>query len=47
MIVGPRFSKGKVLAVAHAFEQATECHKRKPPLRPDTTVPPLANTDEA
>jgi len=47
MIVGPRFSEGKVLALAHAFEQATEWHKRKPPLRPDTTVPPLANTDEA
>jgi len=47
MIVGPRFSEGKVLALAHAFEQTTEWHKRKPPLRPDTTVPPLANTDEA
>jgi aspartyl-tRNA(Asn)/glutamyl-tRNA(Gln) amidotransferase subunit A len=47
MIVGPRFSEGKVLALAHAFEQSTEWHKRKPPIRPDTAVPALANTDEA
>lgn len=46
MIAGPRFSEGKVLALAHAFEQATEWHTRKPPLRPDTPVPPLAATDE-
>ncbi len=46
MIAGPRFSEGKVLALAHAFEQSTEWHKRKPSLRPDTTVPALANTEE-
>ena len=46
MIVGPRFSEGKVLALAHAFEQATDFHTRKPPIRPETTVPPLAATDE-
>jgi aspartyl-tRNA(Asn)/glutamyl-tRNA(Gln) amidotransferase subunit A len=46
MIAGPRFSEGKVLAVAAAYERATEWHKRTPPLRPDTAVPPLAPTDE-
>lgn len=45
MIAGPRFSEGKVLALAHAFERSTEWHLRKPPLRPDMTVPPLAPTD--
>ena len=46
MIAGPRFAEGKVLALAHAFEQATDFHKRKPPIRPDTPVPPLAATEE-
>ena len=46
MIAGPRFSEGKVLALAHAFEQATDFHTKKPPIRPDTPVPPLATTDE-
>ena len=46
MIAGPRFTEGKVLALAAAYERATEWHKRKPPLTPDTPVPPLAVTDE-
>src|SRR5207249_3615371 len=46
MIAGPRFSEGRVLALAHAFEQATELHTKTPPIRPDTPVPPLATTDE-
>ena len=46
MIAGPRFSEGKVLALAAAYERATDWHSRKPPLRPDTKVPPLATTDE-
>ena len=46
MIAGPRFSEGKVLALAHAFERATMWHTRKPPIAPDTPVPPLATTDE-
>ena len=45
MIAGPRFSEGRVLALAHAFEQATDFHTKKPPIRPDTRVPPLARTD--
>jgi aspartyl-tRNA(Asn)/glutamyl-tRNA(Gln) amidotransferase subunit A len=46
MIAGPRFSEGKVLALARAFEQATEFHRRKPPINRDTPVPPLAATEE-
>ena len=46
MIAGPRFSEGKVLALARAFEQATDFHTKKPPIRPDTPVPPLAVTEE-
>lgn len=46
MIAGPRFSEGRVLALAHAYEGATEWHKRKPPLRPDTPVPVLAVTED-
>jgi aspartyl-tRNA(Asn)/glutamyl-tRNA(Gln) amidotransferase subunit A len=46
MIAGPRFSEGKVLALAHAFEQATDFHTKRPPIRPETPVPPLATTDE-
>ncbi len=46
MIAGPRFSEGKVLALAHAFERATDFHTKKAPIRPDTPVPPLAATDE-
>jgi aspartyl-tRNA(Asn)/glutamyl-tRNA(Gln) amidotransferase subunit A len=46
MIAGPRFAEGKVLALAHAFEQATDFHTRRAPIRPDTPVPALATTDE-
>jgi aspartyl-tRNA(Asn)/glutamyl-tRNA(Gln) amidotransferase subunit A len=45
-IAGPRFSEGKVLALARAYEQATDWQKRKPQLNPDTPVPPLAETEE-
>ena len=47
MIAGPRFSEGKVLALARAFEQATDFHVKKAPIRPDTFVPPLAATEDA
>jgi len=46
MIAGPRFSEARVMALAAAYERATEWHKRKPPLGPDTQVPALALTDE-
>jgi aspartyl-tRNA(Asn)/glutamyl-tRNA(Gln) amidotransferase subunit A len=41
MIAGPRFSEGKVLAMANAFERATQWHVKKPALSPDMTVPPV------
>jgi aspartyl-tRNA(Asn)/glutamyl-tRNA(Gln) amidotransferase subunit A len=41
MISGPRWSEGKVLALARAYEQATEWHKRQPPLTPETPKPPV------
>jgi aspartyl-tRNA(Asn)/glutamyl-tRNA(Gln) amidotransferase subunit A len=46
MIAGPRFAEGKVLALAHAFEQATDFHTKKPPIRPETPVPALATTED-
>src|SRR5207247_7184741 len=46
MIAGPRFSEARVLALAAAYERATEWHTRHPPLEPATPVPPLAPTDE-
>jgi len=42
MIAGPRFSEGRVLALARAYEQASEWRLKRPPLTPDTPVPPLA-----
>jgi aspartyl-tRNA(Asn)/glutamyl-tRNA(Gln) amidotransferase subunit A len=32
-LLGPPFGEPQVLQVAHAFEQATDFHRRKPPLR--------------
>jgi aspartyl-tRNA(Asn)/glutamyl-tRNA(Gln) amidotransferase subunit A len=46
MIAGPRFSEGRVLAMANAYERATEWHKRKPPLNPDTPVPSVIITGQ-
>jgi aspartyl-tRNA(Asn)/glutamyl-tRNA(Gln) amidotransferase subunit A len=45
-ISGPHFAEINVLALAHAYEQATEWHKRVPPLNSETKVPPLATTEE-
>lgn len=39
MITGPRFSEGKVLALAQAYEAATDWHLRKPGLTPQTPKP--------
>ena len=41
MIAGPRFSEGRVLALAHAYEKATTWHTKRPPLSPDMAVPPI------
>lgn len=42
-IVGPRFGEGRVLALAHAVEQATSWHRRRPPLAPAMRMPPSAS----
>ena len=43
-ISGPNLAEIDVLALAHAYQQATDWHTRKPPLDPDTKVPPLSKT---
>jgi aspartyl-tRNA(Asn)/glutamyl-tRNA(Gln) amidotransferase subunit A len=45
-IAGPRFSEGRVLALAHAYQQVTDWHKQRPTVRPDTLVPKLAVLDD-
>jgi len=45
-IAGPHFSEGKVLALARAYQEATDWHKRQAPIRPDTVVPKLSIVDE-
>src|SRR5579863_9234497 len=41
MIAGPRFSEGKVLALANAYEKATQWHLKRPTLSPTMAVPPI------
>jgi aspartyl-tRNA(Asn)/glutamyl-tRNA(Gln) amidotransferase subunit A len=41
MIAGPHFAEGKVLALAYAFQQATDWHKRRPELTPGMAVPAI------
>jgi len=41
-IAGPLFSEGSVLALAHAYQKATDWHKRRPGLQADTKVPVLS-----
>ena len=41
MIAGPHWSESKVLALAYAYQQATQWHLKKPPLTPDMAVPPI------
>lgn len=41
MICGPHFTESKIFALAAAYEEATQWHLKKPPLSPDTPVPPL------
>jgi aspartyl-tRNA(Asn)/glutamyl-tRNA(Gln) amidotransferase subunit A len=43
-ISAPNLEEIKALALAHAFEQATEWHKRRPALTPDAKVPVLSKT---
>jgi aspartyl-tRNA(Asn)/glutamyl-tRNA(Gln) amidotransferase subunit A len=41
-LCGARFGEVNLLALAHAYEQATEWHTRRPPLNADTKVPALS-----
>jgi aspartyl-tRNA(Asn)/glutamyl-tRNA(Gln) amidotransferase subunit A len=41
MIAGPRFSEGKVMALAQAYEKATQWHTKRPPLSPGMAVPKI------
>jgi aspartyl-tRNA(Asn)/glutamyl-tRNA(Gln) amidotransferase subunit A len=43
-IAGPHFGEINVLALAYAYQEATEWHKRRPALQPDTKVPVLSKT---
>jgi len=43
-ISGPRFGEVNVFALGYAYQEATEWHKRKPPLQPDTKVPVLSKS---
>jgi aspartyl-tRNA(Asn)/glutamyl-tRNA(Gln) amidotransferase subunit A len=43
-ISGPLLGEVNVLALAYAYQEATDWHKRKPPLQPDTKVPALSKT---
>jgi aspartyl-tRNA(Asn)/glutamyl-tRNA(Gln) amidotransferase subunit A len=46
MIAGPHYSEGKVLALAYAYQQATQWHLKRPPLTADTPVPPIIEKPE-
>jgi hypothetical protein len=35
-----------MIALARAYQQATNWHERQPPIRPDTAVPKLAVLDD-
>ena len=45
-IVGPNFSEGKILALAHAYQKATKWTERKPPISPDMVVPVAWNQND-
>jgi aspartyl-tRNA(Asn)/glutamyl-tRNA(Gln) amidotransferase subunit A len=41
-IAGAHWSEINVFALAHAYQEATEWHKKRPPLQPDAKVPTLS-----
>src|SRR5580658_3661690 len=43
-ISGPNLAETNVLALAYAYQQATDWHTRQPPLQPDAKVPALSKT---
>jgi aspartyl-tRNA(Asn)/glutamyl-tRNA(Gln) amidotransferase subunit A len=46
-ISGPNLAEVSVLALAHAYQKATDWHTRKPPLPPDAKVPVLSKAAAA
>jgi len=46
-ISGPNLGEGKALALAQAFERATDWHTRRPLISPDTKIPALSATAAA
>jgi aspartyl-tRNA(Asn)/glutamyl-tRNA(Gln) amidotransferase subunit A len=43
-ISGPNLQESRVIALAHAYQQATDWHRKMPPLQPDAKVPVLSKT---
>jgi aspartyl-tRNA(Asn)/glutamyl-tRNA(Gln) amidotransferase subunit A len=43
-ISGPRFGEVNVIALAYAYQEATDWHKRRPPLTSESKVPVLSKT---
>jgi aspartyl-tRNA(Asn)/glutamyl-tRNA(Gln) amidotransferase subunit A len=43
-ISGPNLQESRVIALAHAYQQATDWHKKLPALQPDAKVPVLSKT---
>jgi aspartyl-tRNA(Asn)/glutamyl-tRNA(Gln) amidotransferase subunit A len=41
-IAGAQWAEANVFALAHAYQEATEWHKKRPPLTPDAKVPTLS-----
>ncbi len=41
-IAGAHWAEASVIALAHAYQEATEWHKKRPPLQPDAKVPTLS-----
>jgi aspartyl-tRNA(Asn)/glutamyl-tRNA(Gln) amidotransferase subunit A len=40
-IAGPHFSEARIMALAAAYQNATQWHMKQPPLTPDTPVPEI------
>jgi aspartyl-tRNA(Asn)/glutamyl-tRNA(Gln) amidotransferase subunit A len=47
MIAAPHFKEGTVLALAYAYQQATDWHKRTPMLSAEMVVPPIVEGKES
>jgi aspartyl-tRNA(Asn)/glutamyl-tRNA(Gln) amidotransferase subunit A len=45
-IAGQHFDDAKVLRIGHAYEQATQWHRRRPQLRPGDVAPPVETGHE-